>query len=222
MTKPNDPSTVSQGSNANSSQDTHFGVGRTMVGDSIDTIESLVADLRAGDTTAAEKLWEIYGSQLRRRARTRLRQYGIYRHTESMDICNAVLLDLVKQGQVDLRRSDDVICYFMRAVDNQVRDAFKLLTRECRDMRRVDQRSIEDLPLNDGLDSPSKHLIRSEVLGQIRVQLGPDQAMVEWVLANENWSEIGARLGVGPDAARMRWTRAMNRVQQRMGLDGEQ
>ncbi|MCA9174915.1 MAG: hypothetical protein KDB14_10580 [Planctomycetales bacterium] len=217
MSKPDPTSTAHDSSSVHSRNDTDHAVNPTMVGEA--TIEALVVRLRAGDALAAEKLWEAYGPQLRRRARTRLRQYGIYRHTESMDICNAVLLDLVKQGQVDLRRSDDVICYFMRAVDNQVRDAFKLLTRECRDMRRMDHRPVDELPLNCALDSPSHQLIRSEVLGQIREQLGPDAAMVDWVLASENWGQIGERMGLAPDAARMRWKRALQRLQERMGME---
>lgn len=183
-------------------------------------IERLVADLRAGDASAADKLWSAYGGQLRRRARTRLRQYGIHRHAESMDICNAVLLDLVKQGRVDLRQPDDVVCYFMRAVDNQVRDAFKLLTRECRDMRRMDQRPVEEHPIDSEQDTPSCHLIRKEVLTQLRKELGPHAAIVDMVLARESWHEIGQRMEVAPDTARMRWKRALQRVQKSMGLKG--
>ena len=49
---------------------------------------SLVDCLRAGDRKAIEKLWQAFGPDLRRRARTRLRQFGLIGHTESMDICN--------------------------------------------------------------------------------------------------------------------------------------
>lgn len=184
------------------------------------TIERLVADLRAGDAAAADKLWAAYGGQLRRRARTRLRQYGIHRHAESMDICNAVLLDLVKQGQVDLRQPDDVVGYFMRAVDNQVRDAFRALTRECRDMRRTDLRPVEDHRIGAEQDTPSRQLFRKEILAQLRQQLGPCQVMVELVVAGESWQEIGQRLQMAPDTARMRWRRALRKVQADLGIEG--
>ena len=44
-----------------------------------------------------DAVWRQFGDQLRRRARTRLRQYGLTGQAESMDICNDVMADMTQR-----------------------------------------------------------------------------------------------------------------------------
>ncbi len=179
-------------------------------------IAEIVSRLQAGDATALEALWLHFGEDLRRRARTRLRQYGIAHEAESMDICNAVLMDLIRQGRIRLERPQDAIHYILRAVDNEVRDAFRQLSRQRRDFRRVDQQPVEDHRVAGTQATPSTELIRREIFLRVADELDEaDRPMVQWVLASCTWDEIGKRLGIEPDTARMRFQRAVRKVRER-------
>ncbi len=171
-----------------------------------------------------EEVWHRYGDQLRRRARTRLRQYGLSGQAESMDICNDVMADLVRRSSRTTEPAgiEDMMGYILRAIDNQVLDTFRTLARQCRDFRRVDGTSIEEMPLGTTTLTPSQIAIRQEVLDRVRRLLGPDDALaVDMMLENRDWKEIGSLLGIEPDAARMRVRRAIDRVRKKVGLSDD-
>lgn len=181
-------------------------------------LRALSDRLRDGDSTAVAEIWDLCGNELRRRARTRLRQYGVTGQAESMDICNAVLLELVRKEEIKIRNPGDLIRYVGRAIDNQVLDLLKTLTRSRRDIRRVAGSPVEDHNVSNQDSTPSAMLMRDEVLDRFRSELGPDgHKMLSLYLANCGWKEIGERLGIGPDAARMRWNRAVDALRDRYG-----
>ncbi len=95
-----------------------------------------VGDASSCESPPLDVVWQKFGAQFRRRARTRLRQYGLTGQTESMDICNDVMVDLARQVDTRGLDADDVLAYIMRAIDNQVMDTFRTLARHCRDFRR--------------------------------------------------------------------------------------
>ena len=105
-------------------------------------------DLGTSENPASlDDVWQTFGSQLRRRARTRLRQYGLTGQTESMDICNEVMVDLAKRADSDRLTADDILSYILRAIDNEVVDTFRTLARHCRDFRRNETTPVEDINL---------------------------------------------------------------------------
>ena len=177
----------------------------------------LIERIRQGFPDATAEIWNYFGDDLRRRARTRLRQYGIAGETESMDICNAVLLDMIRNNESRLERPEDVVFYLLRAIDNQVRDTFRQLTRQRRDFRRLDARPVESHEVSASDKSPSSVMMRREVLSQIAAQLDVnDRPMIQMLLDNCGWEEIGRKLGIEPDTARMRFNRATAKVKQTM------
>jgi len=169
-----------------------------------------------------DEVWRRYGEQLRRRARTRLRHYGLSGQAESMDICNDVMADFIRRANVNNVAVDDIMSYIMRAIDNQVLDTFRTLARQCRDFRRVDATSVEEMPLGTVSPTPSQIAIRSEVIDRVRQLLGPEDAKaVDMMLENRDWKEIGAAIGIEPDAARMRVRRALDRVRKLIAVTDE-
>ena len=172
------------------------------------------------DQESLNGIWKQFGDQLRRRARTRLRQYGLTGQTESMDICNEVMVDLARRSDADKLNADDVLAYILRAIDNQVVDTFRTLARHCRDFRRNESTPVEDIRLTQQATSPSQMALRREVATRIRSVLGSDDAIaIDMMLENRDWNEIGEALGLKPDTARMRVRRALDRVRQDIGLD---
>ena len=177
----------------------------------------LVECLEAGDIKAVEAIWDSFGPDLRRRARTRLRQYGMLGHTEAMDICNAVLLDLVKQVKIRINNPKDLMKYIRRAIDNQVRDEFKMLTRQRRDIRRNEMQPVEQHNLHMDRSSPSQIMIRNEIFERIIRHLGPGgDELLSLVMQEFSWEEIGRRMRSKPDTVRMRWKRAVKAIQLQM------
>lgn len=170
-----------------------------------------------------EAVWHRFGDQLRRRARTRLRQYGLSGQAESMDICNDVMADLTRRYGDQGITPDDVLAYIMRAIDNQVMDTFRTLARQCRDFRRNEMTPIEDMMVANREVAPSQVALRREVVSKIRAMLSEEDAKaVDMMLENRDWAEIGQLLGLKPDAARMRVRRAIERVRKEIGVSGEE
>ena len=183
-----------------------------------------IADrLRQGDRSVLAEIWNRYGQELRRRARNRLRQYGMSGQTESMDICNAVLLDLINKQNVEIRNPAELVSYMQRAIDNQVRDVIKSLKRLCRDIQRVDARSVEEHTILGEQTTPSACLAREEVFERVRAELGDaGDRFLAMVLSGHSWLEIGEVFGVSPDTARMRWSRVVEKVRVDFGVAGDE
>lgn len=181
-------------------------------------------DLRpaGSDAPPLDIVWQRFGSQFRRRARTRLRQYGLTGQTESMDICNDVMVDLARRVHTQGLDAEDVLAYILRAIDNQVLDTFRTLARHCRDFRRNESTPIEEMRVPQQATTPSQVVLRREVVARIRTMLGErDAVAIDMMLENRDWNEIGQALGLQPDAARMRVRRALDRVRRDLGLTGD-
>tara|TARA_R110002111_G_scaffold251225_2_gene315627 strand:+ start:170 stop:733 length:564 start_codon:yes stop_codon:yes gene_type:complete len=166
-----------------------------------------------------DSVWRSFGDQFRRRARTRLRQYGLSGQAESMDICNEVMADLAKRERDDAVTPDQILAYIMRAIDNQVLDTFRTLARQCRDFRRNESVPPEEMKLATSASTPSQIAVRREVIDRIRSTLPAEDArMIDMMLENRDWNEIGQLLGIKSDTARMRVRRAIDRVRGEIGL----
>ncbi|QDT01735.1 hypothetical protein K227x_01020 [Rubripirellula lacrimiformis] len=179
------------------------------------------------DSISLAGIWHRFGDQFRRRARTRLRQYGLAGQAESMDICNDVMAELIRRQDSDRSHGppashDEVLAYIMRAIDNQVIDTFRTLARQCRDFRRNESAPAEDMSIVSAVGTPSQIAIRREVMQRIRSFVSDDDARaIDLMLENRDWNEIGGVLGVKPDTARIRIRRALDRVRTQMGLSPE-
>ncbi|MEL6896814.1 MAG: hypothetical protein AAFP90_11975 [Planctomycetota bacterium] len=167
------------------------------------------------------EIWAQHGDQLRRRARTRLRQYGLAGQAESMDICNDVMAEMVRRDATAEVAPEALMTYILRAIDNQVLDTFRTLARQCRDFRRTDKTPVEDHGLIGGEPNektPSKVALRKEVLDLVRRQLGEDGVAIDMMLEGCGWAEIGRRLNVPADTARMRIRRGIKKIAEELGL----
>jgi RNA polymerase sigma factor (sigma-70 family) len=163
-----------------------------------------------------EIVWNQHGDQLRRRARTRLRQYGLTGQTESMDICNDVMADLARRGPRPTT-PDEILAYILRAIDNQVLDTFRKLASQCRDFRRNEAAPVEELRISAEMTTPSQISIRREIMDRLRASLPAEEVLaVDMMLENRDWHEIGDAIGMKPDAARMKVRRAIERIREQM------
>jgi DNA-directed RNA polymerase specialized sigma24 family protein len=185
-------------------------------------VEQLARRVQSGDQQAIAEIWAMFGDDLRRRARTRLRQMGIASKAESMDVCNAVLLDLIGQNGITLRQPADLLAYVRRAVDNQVRDLLRELSRQRRDFRRTDERPVEMLGVVQPGSSPSRVMLRTELQQKISSQLGSNgEQFLEMYMRRHSWQEIGDAFEITADSARMKWNRCLMQVRRDFGQSGD-
>lgn len=184
-----------------------------------------MGNAEGGDCAGSQPLdavWRRFGDQLRRRARTRLRQYGLTGQAESMDICNDVMADLARRFGDQSVTPDDVFAYILRAIDNQVLDTFRTLARQCRDFRRTEMTAVDDMTLANRDVTPSQIALRREVVSRIRSLLTEEDAKaVDLMLENRDWNEIGEALGMKADTVRMRVRRALERIRREIGIGAE-
>lgn len=187
--------------------------------------EPLLSRSEMSDGNSAQPLdavWHRFGDQLRRRARTRLRQYGLTGQAESMDICNDVMADMARQYGDRGVTPEDVLAYVLRAIDNQVLDTFRTLARQCRDFRRNELTPVDDMIVANREVTPSQIALRREVLARIRSMLTEaDAKAIDMMLENRDWNEIGRALGLKADTARMRVRRALDRVRREIRCGDE-
>lgn len=163
-----------------------------------------------------ERVWTDFGDQLRRRARTRLRQYGLSGQTESMDVCNDVMVDLAKRRD-NPASVEEALAYINRAIDNQVTDTFRALARQCRDFRRNENAPVDEIGLASQSSTASQVALRKEIIEKVRSLLDPDDARaLDLMLENREWNEIGELLQIKPDTVRMRVRRAIEKVRSTM------
>ncbi|HBV62870.1 MAG TPA: hypothetical protein DEF45_07600 [Rhodopirellula sp.] len=171
------------------------------------------------ESQSVEAIWCQFGDQFRRRARTRLRQYGLTGQAESMDICNDVMAEMTRGFNAAGVTPDDALAYVLRAIDNQVLDTFRRLARQCRDFRRNELVPVDELPVVNQGHSPSQIALHREVIARIKALLNDEDALaVSMMLENRDWIEIGESLGVKPDTVRMRVKRALERVREEIGF----
>lgn len=136
-----------------------------------------------------------------------------------MDICNEVMVDLAKRSDADSLTADDILSYILRAIDNEVVDTFRTLARHCRDFRRNETTPVDEIRLRGEQTSPSQIALRKEVADRVRGILGESDAVaIDMMLKNHDWNEIGERLGVKADTARMRVRRALQRARAEIGV----
>ena len=173
----------------------------------------------SGKSESVEAIWRQFGDQFRRRARTRLRQYGLTGQAGSMDICNDVMAEMTRGFNANGVSPDEALACVLRAIDNQVLDTFRRLARQCRDFRRNEPVSVDELPVVNQGHSPSQIALHREVIARIQALLNDEDALaVSMMLENRGWQEIGESLGVKPDTVRMRVRRALERVREEIGF----
>ena len=183
----------------------------------------LIGRVRSGDEHAAAELVRRYEPAIRRAARIRLRDPGLGRLLDSMDICQSVLASFfvrAAMGQYELETSEQLLGLLVRMTRNKVANQANALRAGRRDHRR-------DVPAIDGRPdvaapeaSPSRQVAARELLDEARRRLNPEeQALLERREQGCDWAAIAAELGGSPDALRMRLARAVDRVARSLGLE---
>lgn len=184
-----------------------------------DTFDELLARWRSGDPAALAELLEGQLDWLRGYVRRRIGPH-LRVHDDSVDFVQQALLDLLEQdATIRIDGPGTLRALLARIVDNDVRDRNKWLRRAKRDPAR-EERDVRDSALGGALveqTTPSLAAHRRETSRWLRAALDALSDEDREVIRLHEWErlsheEIGRRLGISTDAARVRFQRALPRL----------
>ena len=184
----------------------------------------LMARLRDGDEGAAREFLERYEPYVRRFARQKLTDPDLRREFDSMDICQSVLGAFFVRaalGQFELESPEHLFHLLATMARNKVREKVRRRGTGRRDARRQAQVPVEELALAGRDDTPSEIVSGRDLLQACRDRLTDEERyLVDQRTLGLSWKVIGQNMGGQPDALRMKFKRALDRVAQAMGLEG--
>lgn len=183
--------------------------------------QDLIRRVRAGDEAAARELVERYESAVRILVRVRLTDPALRRLVDSLDICQSVLANFfvrAAHGQFSLERPEQLLSLLATMARNKLTNHWHAQHAA----RREQGRHVELEPENlvDPGPSPSRIASGRELLHMVRERLTPEErAVADERAAGAEWREIALRRGETPDAVRIRFARALDRVARELELD---
>ena len=185
--------------------------------------DDLINSVRQGDEQAAAELVSRYESELRVLARVRLTDPSLRRVVDSMDICQSIMANFFVRaaaGQFDLETPEQLLALLATMVRNKATDRVRSEQRDRRDVRRVAKTSIEELGLQEAQKTPGSLVAHQEMLNLVRDQLNDEEnEIAELRLNGCSWEEIAQQIGGTSEAIRKRFSRAIDRVANQIGLD---
>jgi RNA polymerase sigma-70 factor (ECF subfamily) len=190
------------------------------------TFTEFIRRIRAGDEQAAEELVRRYEPLIRRTVRLKLEDPSLYRLFDSMDVCQSVLASFFVRtaaGQYDLKRPEQLINLLVTMTRNKLVTAARRQHRQRRDHRRAAAGGMDKLAEVAATGpSPSEQVEYQELLSRFREGLSDEERAIA-DLRNQGltWSEVAARLGGEPQARRIQFARAVERVTRELGLDDD-
>jgi RNA polymerase sigma-70 factor (ECF subfamily) len=183
----------------------------------------LLARVRSGDEQAAAELVQTYEPNIRRVIRVRMTDPALRRYLDSEDVCNSVLGDFFYRtalGQFDIDSPEQLIKLLATMARNKYLRRIQELRRKRRDIRRnIHPGSGVFDPI--ALTSTASQVVqRKELVSECRRRMDEEERfLADQRAAGRAWGDIARELGVTPDNARVRLTRAIERVAAELGLE---
>ena len=189
----------------------------------LEQARDLLRRVREGDEQAAAELVRTYEPAIRVAVRVRLTDARLRRLVDSIDICQSVLANFfvrAASGQFELERADQLVKLLVTMARNRVVNEAHKQQAARRDQRRLEAGALHENAVADDDPSPSQIVANRELLGEFRSRLTEQERQIADLRSHGRaWPEIAADLGQNPEALRMRYTRAMNRVARELGLE---
>ena len=187
------------------------------------TFADLIQRIRAGDQDAATELVRRYEPAIRVAVRVRLSDPSLRRLMDSMDICQSVLGSFfvrAASGQFELETPEHLLSLLVTMARNRVTNHALKQQAARRDQRRVQKGGLDESVLAAAGPSPSQVVAHRELLQEFRKRLSDrERQIAEQRSQGRSWAEIAAGVGGEPDALRMQFTRAIDRVARELRLE---
>jgi RNA polymerase sigma-70 factor (ECF subfamily) len=187
------------------------------------SFEQLMAELRAGDQQAAERIAREYGRLIQIMVRARLSDHRLRRVFDSVDVCQSVMASFFLRtaaGQYDLQTPAQLVALLTAMARHKLRSRVRKLTARRRDIRQ----QVDDVNLDTVLDGrahmPCRQVELRELLELFHASLSDDERLiVEMRRGGASWDEVALRADTTPEAARKRLNRATSRFLREFELE---
>jgi RNA polymerase sigma-70 factor (ECF subfamily) len=187
------------------------------------TFDELIGRVRAGDQDAATDLVRLYEPEIRRAVRYRLADARLGTLLDSMDLCQSVMKSFFVRaaaGQYELKTPQQLLALLATMARNKLLSQARKQQAQRRDHRRATSVGLDDAQLVDPGASPISEVAARDLLHEVRQRLAPEERrLMDLRNQGHGWAAIAAQLGGSADSARVRLSRALDRVALQLGLD---
>jgi RNA polymerase sigma-70 factor (ECF subfamily) len=191
----------------------------------LESFVALMRRVRAGDTSAAEDLWQRYEPALRREVRLRLRDPKLRRLFDETDVCQSVMASFFVRaaaGQFELDGPEQLHRLLVQMGRNKLVAQVRRHRARRRDCRRVEELPADGAAAAGAGPSPSQAVSWRELLEQFRGRLSAEERQLADLRAQgRSWADIAALVGGTADSRRVQLSRAAARVARELGLEGD-
>lgn len=185
----------------------------------------LIIRVRQGDQRAAAELVSRYEPAIRRAVRFRLTDPRLRRTTDSVDVCQSVLMSFfvrAASGQYDLDTPEQLLRLLTTMARNKLLNQARQQQAARRDNRMLaDEVASHDLA--ERAPGPPQLAEARELLAEVHRRLPPDVLqLVELRNLGHDWNAIAKQVGGNAVALRQKLHRALAKLSEEFGLeDGE-
>ena len=183
----------------------------------------LIRRVRAGDGDAAAELVRRYEPAIRRAVRLQLRDPRLRSLLDSTDVCQSVLASFFVRaaaGQYDLHSPGQLVRLLEAMARHKLLRQVERLRADRRDYARCPEGGFEAGEPADSAPGPYQVAEGRELLAQFLSRLSEgERRLADLRALGRSWKDIAGEVGGNPDALRIQFTRAVNRVARELGLD---
>jgi RNA polymerase sigma factor (sigma-70 family) len=179
-----------------------------------------------GEGEAVRRLIERYESAVRRQIRFALMDNKLRRVLEETDVCQSVMGQFfsgLRGGGVELDSPEQMAGLLRQMVRNKIIDRARYWRAGRRDyLRNLPPGDPDDRVEPASTDpSPSRVVEDSDYLTEFESRLSEwERTIYDYRRQGMSWPEIAGRTGVGAEAIRKRFERAVERVARSLGTPG--
>jgi hypothetical protein len=191
----------------------------------IDDFTTLIRKVRAGDKDATTTLVSMYGPVIRRAARIRMLDPRLAPLLDSADIMQSVLASFfvrARLGQYALDNPEQLLALLVSMSRKKLADYARMQAAARRDYRRTRSMHSRSRQPAAAEADPARQLAMTELIEEFRKRFSPEESALAERRANgESWETIAATRSESADALRKKLERAVTRIAQDLGLDGD-
>lgn len=186
----------------------------------------LIVRVRQGDQRAASELVSRYEPAIRRAVRFRLTDPRLRRTTDSVDVCQSVLLSFfvrAASGQYDLDTPEQLLRLLTTMARNKLLNQARQQQAARRDNRMLAD-DVTDHDLAERAPGPPQQAEARELLAEVHRRLPPDVLeLVELRNQGHDWNAIAKQVGGNAVTLRQKLHRALAKLSEQFGLeDGDE
>lgn len=185
------------------------------------SLSDLLVALAQHDPDAPSRVLEMYGDEIHRFIRFRMRDSVLRRLHDSIDVEQSVFrrfFQRASSNELRLASEDELRAYLFTLAKNRVRELKRSLSAAKRKANFVEEDSTFQLgQIGGNATTPDRAIAEAELMTEVRSLVGTDDwTAVVQRLDGRTWKEVAEDQGVMPDTLRKRIQTALNQVKNRL------